>query len=179
MSIDIMNRIWWREDIPMVEKFVAMALADAANDEGVAYPAIATIALKCSCSERSVQKAVKALCGKGLLRRRERQDRSSFYIFVLDNLPLIERERRFFCFEPCTASSSRTPRRRWPPDPDASSMPVWTPERFAFGHACAGWPDWKQFMQTCKKPHLPRHRSYTELKAKQIFSPLGVVVGRF
>lgn len=89
-----MNRIWWREDIPMVEKFVAMALADAANDEGVAYPAVATIALKCSCSERSVQKSVKALCAKGLLRKRDRQDRSSFYIFVLDNLPLIERERR-------------------------------------------------------------------------------------
>lgn len=89
-----MNRIWWREDIPMMEKFVAMALADAADDEGVAYPAVATIALKCSCSERAVQKSVKALCGKGLLRRRERKDRSSFYIFVLENLPQIERERR-------------------------------------------------------------------------------------
>lgn len=89
-----MNRIWWREDIPMMEKFVAMALADAANDEGVAYPAVATIALKCSCSERAVQKSVKALCAKGLMRKTDRRDRSSFYIFVLDNLPLVERERR-------------------------------------------------------------------------------------
>ena len=94
MSIDIMNRIWWREDIPMMEKFVAMALADAANDEGVAYPAVATIALKCSCSERAVQKSVKALCAKGLMRKTDRRDRSSFYIFVLENLPLVERERR-------------------------------------------------------------------------------------
>lgn len=89
-----MNRIWWRQDIPMTEKFVAMAIADAADDEGVAYPAVATIALKCSCSERAVQKSVKSLCAKGLLRRKERRDRSSFYIFVLDLLPQIDRQRR-------------------------------------------------------------------------------------
>ena len=94
MSINIMNRIWWREDLAMMEKYVALAIADAADDEGVAHPAVATIALKCSCSERAVQKAVKALCGKMILRKMDRKDRSSRYMFVLENLPHIERQRR-------------------------------------------------------------------------------------
>lgn len=35
MSIDFMNRVWWREDLPTMEKFVLLALADAAGDEGL------------------------------------------------------------------------------------------------------------------------------------------------
>jgi hypothetical protein len=94
VSIDIMNRIWWRDDLPTMEKFVALALADAASDDGVCWPAIDTVADKCSCSRRTVQNAISGLCAKQLLRRRERKDRSSFYIFNLDHLPQMERPRR-------------------------------------------------------------------------------------
>jgi len=79
----------------MGEKFIALALGDAANDQGVCWPAIATIAEKCSCSERTVQNAVKALVGKQLLRKKERKDRSSYFIFNLDNLPHMARPQRF------------------------------------------------------------------------------------
>ena len=94
MSIDIMNRLWWREDLPTMEKFVGIALADTAGDTGVCWPAIATIAHKCSCSERTVQNAIKGLIGKQLLKRIERRDRSSYFIFNLTNLPLVERPKR-------------------------------------------------------------------------------------
>lgn len=95
MSIDIMSRLWWRKDLSMGEKFIGLALADAANDQGVCWPAIATIAEKCSCSERTVQNAVKALVGMQLLRKKERKDRSSYFIFNLENLPHIARPQRF------------------------------------------------------------------------------------
>lgn len=94
MSTDVMNRIWWREDLATMEKFIAIALADASSDDGMCWPAVATIALKCSCSERTVQNAVKSLCAKNLLRKHERRDQSSYYFFNLDNLPLVERPRR-------------------------------------------------------------------------------------
>lgn len=94
MSIDVMNRIWWRADLAMTEKFIAVALADASNDEGVSWPAVDTVAQKCSCSARTVQNAVKALCDKGLLRKMERRDRSNYYVFNLDALPHFERVRR-------------------------------------------------------------------------------------
>ena len=94
MSIDIMNRIWWRTDLPTMEKFVALALADASNDEGVSWPAVDTVAEKCSCSARTIQNAVKALCAKGLLRKMERRDRSNYYVFNIAALPHCDRVRR-------------------------------------------------------------------------------------
>jgi hypothetical protein len=94
MSIDVMNRLWWREDLPMTEKFIALALADSSNDDGVSWPAVDTVAQKCSCSARTVQNAVKGLCDKGLLRKMERKDRSNYYVFNLSALPHCERVRR-------------------------------------------------------------------------------------
>ena len=90
----MMNRIWFRTDLGQMEKFVALALADTADDFGECYPAVATIALKCSCSERSVQNSIKSLCERGLLRKIERLNQSNLYAFQLDLLPHMERPRR-------------------------------------------------------------------------------------
>lgn len=90
----MMNRIWFRTDLGQMEKFVALALADTADDFGECYPAVATIALKCSCSERSVQNAIKSLCERGFLKKIERQNHSNLYEFQLDALPHTERPRR-------------------------------------------------------------------------------------
>ncbi len=90
----MMNRIWWREDIPMTEKFVALALADRADDEGICWPAVETIAIKCSCTTRTVQNAVKALCAKGFLRKLERTNNSSYYLFNLEVMPVMEQPKR-------------------------------------------------------------------------------------
>jgi AraC-like DNA-binding protein len=95
MSIDIMNRILWREDLPMTEKFVGLILASMADDgpDFACYPAVSTVARMCGCSPRTVQNATKALEGKGLLNVLRRVDRSNYYVFRMENLPHVSRPR--------------------------------------------------------------------------------------
>lgn len=57
----------WRSKLPMTEKMVLLCLADFANDRGECWPAVETIAGKCSCSDRTVQKAIKQLAKWGFL----------------------------------------------------------------------------------------------------------------
>ena len=95
MSFDFMERIRWRQDLTMAEKAVALHIAWHADDEdGASWPAVETLALGASCSVRTVQNSIKSLVGKGLLRRVERRNRSTIYVLVEANLPMIERPRR-------------------------------------------------------------------------------------
>lgn len=66
MSIALMTEVW-QSDLPMTEKMVLLCLADYANDRGECWPAVETIAAKCSCTDRTVQKAIKALEERGAL----------------------------------------------------------------------------------------------------------------
>lgn len=61
----------WDISLPASEKIVLLALADNANDEGICWPSIATIARKSSKSERTVQAAIQSLKEAGLLSRQE------------------------------------------------------------------------------------------------------------
>lgn len=107
MSIDIMNRLWWRDfdgDVaPIAEthpgsgknlKWTLIAMGDMASDDGFCWPAVATIALKASLSERSVQMALRQAEALGILRRRDRRDASTQFVFNLDRLPHVERPHR-------------------------------------------------------------------------------------
>lgn len=60
MSIKLMAAAW-EMDIPQTEKMVLLCLCDHANDNGVCWPSVASMARKCSVSERSVQRAIRAL----------------------------------------------------------------------------------------------------------------------
>ena len=57
----------WLIFLSPTQKLVLMSLADNADDEGVCWPSIATIARKCSISERTAQRVVAELIRKGLL----------------------------------------------------------------------------------------------------------------
>ena len=57
----------WETPLPDSEKLVLLALADWANDDGVCWPSVKTLAKKCSKSERTVQNAVRSLRVKGHL----------------------------------------------------------------------------------------------------------------
>ncbi len=57
----------WKSALPMTEKMVLLCLADFANDRGECWPSVDTIAGKCSCSDRTVQKAIKNLKAWGIL----------------------------------------------------------------------------------------------------------------
>jgi len=87
MSIDLMTRIIWREDIDTSEKMVLLAGADRAGDEGVFWYANATIARKASMTIRGVQKVINRLIDKGLMRKMHRHDSSNFYIIDVSKFP--------------------------------------------------------------------------------------------
>lgn len=78
MAIRLMSQVWDLR-LPDSEKLVLLALADAANDEGVCWPSIATIARKCTRSERTIQSVIKKLVEDGHLSRDERPGRGVFY----------------------------------------------------------------------------------------------------
>lgn len=60
MSIKLMAAAW-DANVPSTEKMVLLCLCDFANDAGVCWPSVKTIAAKCSVSERTVQGAIKRL----------------------------------------------------------------------------------------------------------------------
>lgn len=79
MSVRVMTEVWGL-DLPDSEKIVLLALADCANDEGGCWPSMATLAKKCSKSDRTIQGAIKALCAKGHMSRDEKPGKGCFYI---------------------------------------------------------------------------------------------------
>ena len=81
MSVRIMAAVW-PMDLSATDKMVLLALADSANDDGVAWPSIAgrkPLTAKTSLSERAIQKAIKALVAAGHLSRDERIGRGVVY----------------------------------------------------------------------------------------------------
>src|SRR3546814_492722 len=91
MSINLMDRVWYREDLRTMEKFVALALADSAGDDGACYPSIIRIAKKCSCVPRTVQIALRDLERRQLVRRYRRKDRTDFFQLIIENWPQCDR----------------------------------------------------------------------------------------
>lgn len=66
MSTIIMARCWPLR-LPSVPKSVLISLADQANDQGVCWPSVQTIAVRTCYSDRAVQKALRWLEDSGLL----------------------------------------------------------------------------------------------------------------
>ena len=70
----------WSIDLLDSQKIVLLALADCANDEGQCWPSMATLAKKCSKSERTVQGVIKQLVDVGHLSREEIVGRGCKYV---------------------------------------------------------------------------------------------------
>ena len=67
MSVTVMSFVW-KLPIPHDEKFILLAYADHANDDGGSiFPAVLTVAKKTSYSKRSVQEITRKLQKRGLL----------------------------------------------------------------------------------------------------------------
>ena len=78
-----MAAIWDNGPTDSTQRFVLLALADNASDDGGnAYPSIAELARKCALSERTVIRAIDALIAGGYLIRRRRQSTSNLYQIV-------------------------------------------------------------------------------------------------
>ena len=67
MSIKIMSMIWDDGPAKQSERFVLLALAYYANDQGECWPSIAGIARKTCLTERGVQKILRRLSDDGWL----------------------------------------------------------------------------------------------------------------
>lgn len=74
-----MTLAWNARGISHTAKLVLLALADNANDAGVCWPAIPSIADRCALDERTVFRAVAMLEGGGHLTLQARPGRSTVY----------------------------------------------------------------------------------------------------
>ncbi|HDS1582171.1 TPA: helix-turn-helix domain-containing protein [Stenotrophomonas maltophilia] len=84
MSTIIMSQCWPLQDLSVTQKAVLISLADQANDEGVCWPAIATIGKRCCMSARAVRTAMDHLEVVGLLTRERRFNSSNVYVVTPD-----------------------------------------------------------------------------------------------
>jgi hypothetical protein len=57
----------WEVALPAFDKLVLLALADCANDEGLAWPSIATLKRKTGASERTIYRAIAGMESLGVL----------------------------------------------------------------------------------------------------------------
>ena len=51
----------WHQALPSTQKFVLLALADMADDDGVCWPSMSTLAKRCAVSTRTVRRALRDL----------------------------------------------------------------------------------------------------------------------
>jgi len=79
MSTIIMSQCWPLQGMSPAQKAVLISLADNANDQGVCWPSVESIAVRTCLSERSVQNAIKWLTDAGALQVQQRQGRSTVY----------------------------------------------------------------------------------------------------
>jgi Helix-turn-helix domain len=68
MSIAIMTQVWQRSQHKGSELLLLLAIADNANDQGVAYPSVRTLAKKTRLSARQVKRLIKVVELSGELR---------------------------------------------------------------------------------------------------------------
>lgn len=67
MSIFVTSQVWRNAPVEGSALLVLLALADFADDEGVCWPAIGTIADKARISERSAQRSIRKMAEEGLI----------------------------------------------------------------------------------------------------------------
>ena len=82
-----MGKVWKREDLNTTEKMVLLSLADYSNIHGHCWPAIETLARRCSIGDRQVRRIIKKLEADGLVVVKNRGRRSNYYILDLDIKP--------------------------------------------------------------------------------------------
>jgi len=57
----------WQQPLKPLPKLILKALADAADDAGVCWPSVATVAAKCNVSTRTARRVMQTLAAGGLL----------------------------------------------------------------------------------------------------------------
>jgi hypothetical protein len=121
MSIKIMSTIWDRGPDNQSERFVLLALADYANDEGECWPSIEGVARKTCLTDRGVRKIMRRLEETGWLEIEAGGGRKNCNLYRIKTLNIVQPEHRSplnlvpenpeprsLNPEPCSAEPSRT-----------------------------------------------------------------------
>lgn len=81
-----MSLVWANGPLPPHQRLMMLALADNANDRGLSWPSVSTLAQKCSVKERAAQYTLQSLQSDGWLSIEERPGRSNYYRVNVDRL---------------------------------------------------------------------------------------------
>jgi len=88
MSVKLVTQAF-ETTLPPTEKLILICLADATNDSGRGcWPSLATIARKCSVSDRTVRRALGKMEDHGLLSRQFRVGRSTIVHLHIEAWPM-------------------------------------------------------------------------------------------
>lgn len=82
MSTVIMSQCWPLQGMTAAQKAVLISLADQANDEGVCWPSVGSIAKRTCLSSRAVQEAIAWLHEARIVQREYRTNSSTYYTVV-------------------------------------------------------------------------------------------------
>lgn len=152
MSIKLMTAVWERTDISSTQKLVLLALADWANDDGLCWPSIATIATKSSLKMRAVQMTIRSLEDAGFVMREEVVGRGNRYWL---RIPPHEMHPRTECtpplheMHPTPASDAPNTSMTHQLTPKyISALPDWLP--------LDAWNGWIEMRKARKKPLTER-----------------------
>lgn len=151
----------WEADLPLAEKAVLLCLCDHANDDGECWPSMARVARRSSMSERTAQRAIKALREKGILDWFDVPGRSHKFVINPRRIvtpdtvspPTITTKPPTQCHPtPDTVSPKPSVTIKEPPKDNKAAMP--------FDVSAEVWADFQQLRKAKKAPLTP-----TALKA--------------
>ena len=109
----------FRQDLKPVPKLVLVVLADTANDQGICWPSIATLADKTGVTRRTVQRAIQLLIRRELITARKRYRSDGSCSSNLYRLLLGRGDK----LSPTPGSSDSTSRHTCQDPPDAGVVP--------------------------------------------------------
>ena len=89
MSIKIMNKVWDTHCETHTQKLILISLADNANDQGVCWPSIDYMALRCDLSRQAVINQIEHLTKLGFIKVRKSDGHVNVYEFLpFDAVPV-------------------------------------------------------------------------------------------
>lgn len=109
----------WQQQLSPTPKLILMALADAANDYGVCWPSVLTVATKSCVSVRTVRRVMQKLVKRGLMISEQRYRKDGSCSSNRYRLWLEGGDR----MSPAPESHNTTPGQRCEGPPDASDIP--------------------------------------------------------
>lgn len=113
MSIHVMNLVWGIRagELTTAQRFVLLALADAADDDGGCFPGVEYIAEKVDLHERTARRHLDALEEYGWFRRVRRHMRSSYTYYIdIEKLNDLQRPRRIKTGRKCPVGPGESAR---------------------------------------------------------------------